>query len=51
MCSIWIRRGPWGKIQKLPADADLALTIDSLAELPGGLDAAFRSLPSPMTSV
>jgi HAD superfamily hydrolase (TIGR01549 family) len=51
MCSIWIRRGPWGKIQKLPADADLALTIDSLAELPERLGTAFESLPNKPTSV
>lgn len=49
--SIWIRRGPWGKIQELPADTAPALVIDSLAELPEGLNAVFDSLPSPMTSV
>ena len=49
--SIWIRRGPWGRIQQVPAGFAPALVIDSLAELPGGLDAAFGSLPSPVTSV
>jgi HAD superfamily hydrolase (TIGR01549 family) len=49
--SIWIRRGPWGKIQELPPDIVPALVIDSLVELPDGLEQAFDSLPSPMTSV
>ena len=33
LCSIWIRRGPWGVIQRLPAGFHSALTIDSLDEL------------------
>jgi HAD superfamily hydrolase (TIGR01549 family) len=49
--SIWIRRGPWGRIQQLPAGFTPVLVIDSLAELPDGLDAAFRSLPRSVTSV
>ncbi len=49
--SIWIRRGPWGRIQQLPDGFTPALVIDSLAELPDGLDAAFGPLPSPVTSV
>ncbi len=51
MRSIWIRRGPWGKIQELPEGAAPALIIDSLAELPRDLEAAFGSLPRPPTSV
>ena len=31
--SIWIRRGPWGVIQRLPAGFRAALTIGSLDEL------------------
>ncbi len=49
--SIWIRRGPWGRIQQLPDGFTPALVIDSLAELSDGLDAAFGPLPSPVTSV
>jgi FMN hydrolase / 5-amino-6-(5-phospho-D-ribitylamino)uracil phosphatase len=49
--SIWIRRGPWGRIQRLPGGFTPALVIDSLAELPDGLDAAFGSLPRSVTSV
>ncbi len=48
--SIWIRRGPWGRIQELPPDATPALVIDSLGELPDGLERAFGTLPRPMTS-
>ena len=33
MRAVWIRRGPWGVIQRLPDDARPALVIDSLAEL------------------
>jgi HAD superfamily hydrolase (TIGR01549 family) len=49
--SVWVRRGPWGRIQELPSGVVPALVIDTLAELSDGLDAAFGSLPSPMTSV
>lgn len=33
MRAVWIRRGPWGVIQRVPADARHALTVDSLDEL------------------
>jgi FMN phosphatase YigB (HAD superfamily) len=33
MRAVWIRRGPWGVIQRLPPDATPALVVDSLAEL------------------
>ena len=33
MRPIWIRRGPWGVIQQLPAGVRPALVVDSLAEL------------------
>jgi HAD superfamily hydrolase (TIGR01549 family) len=32
--SVWIRRGPWGRIQALPDGFQPDLVIDSLAELP-----------------
>jgi HAD superfamily hydrolase (TIGR01549 family) len=49
--SIWIRRGPWGRIQELPPGFAPSLVIDSLAELPGRLEAVFDALPRPVTSV
>jgi HAD superfamily hydrolase (TIGR01549 family) len=33
MRAVWIRRGPWGVIQRLSPDAHPALVVDSLAEL------------------
>jgi FMN hydrolase / 5-amino-6-(5-phospho-D-ribitylamino)uracil phosphatase len=33
MRAVWIRRGPWGAIQRLPDDARPALVVESLAEL------------------
>ena len=33
MRSIWIRRGPWGVIQRLPPGFRPALTVDTLDEL------------------
>ena len=33
MRAVWIRRGPWGVIQRLPEGARPALTVDSLDEL------------------
>jgi HAD superfamily hydrolase (TIGR01549 family) len=33
MRAIWLRRGPWGVIHALPADARPALLVDSLDEL------------------
>jgi FMN phosphatase YigB (HAD superfamily) len=31
--TVWLRRGPWGVIQRLPDGARPALTVDSLDEL------------------
>jgi HAD superfamily hydrolase (TIGR01549 family) len=33
MRAVWIRRGPWGLIGALPAEADAALVVDTLSEL------------------
>ncbi len=33
MRAVWIRRGPWGVIQRLPDDVRPALVVDSLDEL------------------
>jgi HAD superfamily hydrolase (TIGR01549 family) len=41
MRSIWIRRGPWGVIQTLPADRQPVLTVDSLEELTGRIGEAW----------
>jgi len=49
--SIWIRRGPWGFIQRLPDGVRPASVIDSLAELGAHLEGAFRALPPASTSV
>jgi len=49
--SIWIRRGPWGVIQRLPDGARPAAVIDSLAELGSHLEGAFTVLPPAPTSV
>jgi HAD superfamily hydrolase (TIGR01549 family) len=49
--SIWIRRGPWGVIQRLPDGVRPAAVIDSLAELDAHLEEAFTGLPPAPTSV
>jgi len=49
--SVWIRRGPWGVIQRLPDGARPAAVIDSLAELDAKLQVAFATLPPAPTSV
>jgi FMN phosphatase YigB (HAD superfamily) len=49
--SIWIRRGPWGVIQRLPDGVRPAAVIDSLAELDAHLEEAFTGLPPTPTSV
>ena len=33
MRAVWLRRGPWGVIQRLPENARPALVVDSLDEL------------------
>ena len=39
--AVWLRRGPWGVIQRLPDDVRPALTVDSLDELVERIDEAF----------
>jgi HAD superfamily hydrolase (TIGR01549 family) len=46
MRAIWIRRGPWGVIQRLPATARPALVVDTLDELADRIGEAW---PEPMT--
>ena len=38
MRAVWIRRGPWGRIQQLSADLRPSLVVQSLAELAGRVD-------------
>jgi HAD superfamily hydrolase (TIGR01549 family) len=49
--AIWIRRGPWGRIQSLPEGTQPALVVESLDELAGRIDEAFGPLPPPSPSV
>jgi HAD superfamily hydrolase (TIGR01549 family) len=39
--AVWLRRGPWGVIQRLPAGVRPALTVDSLGELVERIDEAW----------
>ena len=45
MRSVWIRRGPWGFIERLPDGVQPALIVDSLAELAERIDDAWSGLP------
>jgi HAD superfamily hydrolase (TIGR01549 family) len=38
MRAVWVRRGPWGRIQRLPAGVAPSMVVDSLAELAGRAD-------------
>ncbi len=40
--SVWIRRGPWGVIQRLPSDVRPALIVDSLDELADRIGEAWQ---------
>lgn len=45
MRAVWIRRGPWGVIQRMPDGAQPALVVDSLAQLAERIDEAWSRLP------
>jgi HAD superfamily hydrolase (TIGR01549 family) len=45
MRAVWIRRGPWGFIERLPDGVKPALTVMSLTELPERIDDAWPGLP------
>lgn len=49
--AIWIRRGPWGRIQELPEGTQPALIVESLDELARRVEDAFTPLPPPSPSV
>ena len=46
MRAVWIRRGPWGVIQRLPEGTRPALTVDSLDELVERIGEAWESGPA-----
>ena len=43
MRAVWLRRGPWGVIQRLPDGTQPALIVDSLAELVMRIDEAWAA--------
>ena len=45
MRAVWIRRGPWGFIERLPDGVQPALIVESLAELAERIDDAWSGLP------
>ena len=45
MRAVWIKRGPWGFIERLPEGVQPALAVGSLAELAERIDEAWASLP------
>lgn len=51
MRAVWIRRGPWGRIQSMPDGPRPALIVESLHELTDRIDDAFSALPPAPTSV
>jgi HAD superfamily hydrolase (TIGR01549 family) len=46
MRAVWIRRGPWGVIQQLPAGTRPTLTVDSLDELVERIGEVWTDVPS-----
>ncbi len=46
MRAVWIRRGPWGVIQRVPDGMRPALVVGSLAELAERIDDAWSGLPA-----
>ena len=45
MRAVWIRRGPWGFIERLPEGVSPALIVGSLTELAERIDDAWAGLP------
>jgi HAD superfamily hydrolase (TIGR01549 family) len=50
MRAVWIRRGPWGYIERLPEGVHPALVVGSLAELVERIDDAWAGLPDEAAS-
>jgi HAD superfamily hydrolase (TIGR01549 family) len=44
--AVWIRRGPWGIIERVPPGARPALVVDTLAELAERILEAWEGLPA-----
>ena len=42
MRAVWLRRGPWGVIQRLPSGARPALVADTLEEVCARIEEAFE---------
>ena len=47
MRAVWLRRGPWGVIQRLPPDVTPALVVDSLEELARRIGEAWTPTSGP----
>jgi FMN hydrolase / 5-amino-6-(5-phospho-D-ribitylamino)uracil phosphatase len=45
MRAVWIKRGPWGYIERLPEGVQPALVVGSLTELAERIDEAWAGLP------
>jgi FMN phosphatase YigB (HAD superfamily) len=45
MRAVWIRRGPWGFIERLPDGVNPALIVTTLSELAERIDDAWAGLP------
>ena len=45
MRAVWIRRGPWGYIERLPEGVNPALIVGSLTELAERIDDAWAGVP------
>ena len=45
MRAVWIRRGPWGYIERLPEGVNPALIVGSLSELAERIDDAWAGVP------
>jgi FMN phosphatase YigB (HAD superfamily) len=46
MRPVWLRRGPWGVIQRLPDGVRPALVVDSLTELTQRMHEAWPGRPT-----
>jgi HAD superfamily hydrolase (TIGR01549 family) len=50
MRAVWIRRGPWGFIERLPDGVNPALIVTTLSELAERIDDAWSGLPEEETA-
>lgn len=47
MRAVWIRRGPWGVVQRLPEGTQPALVVNALEELAARMEEAWESAAAP----